>query len=215
MKNLVSIAAIVGCIFLLSVYAFGKGGNIDSSNNPIQLLPKETLSEQEREGLLLMREEEKLAHDIYAALYEKWNIQIFNNIAGSELQHTDRVRALLERYEIADPVIGSGKGEYRNADLEQLYITLVEQGSQSLGAALQVGATVEDLDIKDLQDLLLETDNQDIRLVYENLLRGSRNHIRSFNRQLKQQGINYGAQYITEQELNSILNSPLERGKNQ
>lgn len=54
------------------------------------------------------------------------------------------------------------------------------QGSSSLLDGLVVGCTIEDLDILDLKNHLLEVDNQDFTLVFNNLMRGSRNHLRSF-----------------------------------
>lgn len=175
-------------------------------------LPKEAISTSERDGLIMMREEEKLAHDVYITLYDKWGINIFRNIASSEQTHTESVRYLLERYDIADPVQHETVGEFTNSDFTELYNALVAQGSQSLTDALTVGATIEDLDINDLQELMAQTDNQDIIAVYENLVRGSRNHLRAFSRQLERQGASYTAQYISQEEVDDILSGSQERG---
>jgi hypothetical protein len=169
----------------------------------------DSLTDAEKDGLLLMREEEKLARDVYQKLYEIWGKRIFDNISKSEQTHTTAIAALLDRYDIADPVTDDTAGVFTNETLQNLYNDLVAQGSVSLEAALTVGATVEDLDIKDLQDLLAQTDKPDITTVYKNLMRGSRNHLRAFYRQL---GGEYEAQYITAEELEQIVNSPQERG---
>ena len=71
--------------------------------------------------------------------------------------------------------------------MQTLYDTLVEQGKYSLLDALMVGATIEDLDIKDLQEFSSQIDNEDILLVYSNLERGSRNHMRSFIKNITHQ----------------------------
>lgn len=175
-------------------------------------LPAQTLSTEEIDGLLLMREEEKLARDVYQTLYEQWGLQIFTNIAQSEQTHTEAVRDLLEKYDLTDPVTDDTIGVFVNETMQQLYADLVAQGSESEVAALQVGATIEDLDISDLQKLTAETDNEDIKLVYENLTRGSRNHLRSFTRQLTMRGETYEAQYISADEYTEILNSSTETG---
>ena len=78
--------------------------------------------------------------------------------------------------------------------------------------ALTVGATVEDLDIKDLQTLMAEADNEDILAVYQNLIKGSRNHMRAFTRMLNRNGGSYEAQFITEAEYEEIINAPPENG---
>lgn len=187
-----------------------QGGMAGTYNYPIDGTAE--LSEAEIDGLLLMREEEKLARDVYLTLYDKWNMQIFSNIASSEQTHTDAVKRLLDAYDIEDPVTSDGRGVYQNEDLEALYDALVEQGSTSLLDALIVGATVEDLDIKDLADLLAATDNNDLIQVYTNLQKGSRNHIRSFIKQIEAQGGSYEAQYISSAELSAILGGSQETG---
>ena len=101
---------------------------------------------------------------------------------------------------------------FENENLQTLYNDLIRQGSVSLAEALKVGATIEDLDIKDLQELLAKTDNQDISIVYRNLMKGSRNHMRSFYGQLQKAGLGYEAQYITADELARIISTPRERG---
>jgi hypothetical protein len=178
-------------------------------------LPSETLSQSETDGLLLMREEEKLARDVYQTLYEKWGLQIFANIAQSEQTHTEAVRDLLEKYNLTDPVTDDTVGVFTNETMQKLYDDLVIKGNQSETAALTVGATIEDLDINDLQKLLAETDNQDITLVYENLLRGSRNHLRAFTKQLTMRNETYAPQYISSTDYESIQSSQPETGAGQ
>jgi len=173
----------------------------------------EDLSMEETNGLLLMREEEKLAHDIYLALYEKWSSPIFSNIAASEQTHTEAIKSVLEAYDLEDPVASdSDRGVYSDERLTSLYNDLVAQGEESLTGALIVGATIEDLDIYDLDRLISQTGNEDLLLVYENLRKGSRNHMRSFIRQLETQGETYEAQYISESELTSIVEGTHEAG---
>jgi len=178
----------------------------------LKTLPYEPLSEVETAGLLYTREEEKLARDVYLTLYDTWNLQIFSNIAQSEQTHTESVRDLLEKYDIADPVTDDTIGMFANDELQQLYDKLVERGNTSLEEALAVGAFIEDLDIYDLQQEISKTNNQDITLVYENLMRGSRNHMRSFISQLTQRGKNYTPQYITQAEFDTIIAADQERG---
>ncbi|BCO08276.1 hypothetical protein GF1_06520 [Desulfolithobacter dissulfuricans] len=175
-------------------------------------LPQEELSSEEAAGLSKMREEEKLARDVYRVLSDQWNLPIFNNIAQSEQRHMDMVKILLDRYELADPVTDSSVGVFTDPQLQELYDALVARGKVSLVEALQVGATIEDLDIKDLQDLLARTDNQDIRTVYQNLCKGSRNHLRAFISQLSLNNSSYEAQYLTPEEVEAISTSPMERG---
>lgn len=188
----------------------GQGGDMSTM---AASLPKQALSAEEEIGLSKMREEEKLARDVYQVLYEKWKQPVFANIAQSEQRHMDSVKVLIDKYSIVDPIRDSSRGVFTDPELQELYNSLVEQGSQSLLEALQVGATIEDLDIKDLYDFLARTDNRDIKIVYQNLAKGSRNHLRSFTSQLSFRGINYDAQFLTAAQVSVILTSPMERGR--
>lgn len=181
------------------------------ANAMLQNSQKEELSDKEKMSLLQMREEEKLAHDVYIKMYELYGKQVFKNISQSEQTHTNAVKALIEKYGLTDPA-KTNAGEFTSPDMQKLYTTLVEKGSKSIVDALTVGATVEDLDIKDLQKQSKDIDNADILLVYDNLERGSRNHIRAFTKNLKAMGDSYVPQYISQTEYNAIINSSQEKG---
>ena len=70
--------------------------------------------------------------------------------------------------------------EFENQDLQNYYNTFVTNGSISQDNALQIGATIEDLDIVDLERFITETTNTEITDVFNSLQCGSRNHLRSF-----------------------------------
>ncbi len=158
------------------------------------------------EDLIYMREEEKLAHDVYQFLHDQWGLPIFSNIAGSELTHTSVILTLLNRYSIPDPAQDLAAGEFNNADLQALYNQLIEQGSLSLADALKVGLAIEEIDILDLQERIEGTQQADIQLVYKSLLQGSYNHLRAFAGTLMQQtGETYQPQYLSVEEYQEIL----------
>ncbi len=190
---------------------------VDESDNvkPHALLDAVATSEltnEEKKGLTQMREEEKLAHDVYVTLYDKWGQNIFNNISKSEQTHTDTIKYLLDKYGVDDPVTNTAVGAFTDPTIQKLYNDLIAQGSKSLEDALVVGATVEDLDIKDLEDWIAKTDNEDIVTAYQNLMKGSRNHMRAFVRTLERNGGNYVPQYISQSEYQKIITTPQERG---
>ena len=195
-------------------YGHGAGGGQQAGQSTVVAnLPMQELSAEEKLGLTKMREEEKLARDVYQVLYEKWNHRVFNNISQSEQRHMDAVKMMLDKYGMTDPIINSSRGVFTDPELQKLYTSLVEQGSQSLVEALKVGATIEDLDIKDLYDFLEQADNTDIRIVYQNLVKGSRNHMRAFVSQLSMNGVTYDAQFLSAAQIDDIVASPRERGR--
>lgn len=169
------------------------------------------LSEAEIAGLKFMREEEQLAHDLYTELDSEFEYRVFENIANSEQTHTDAVALLLEKYDIPDPVTGEG-GSFSNPDLQSLFDSLLETGMQSSEAALRVGAEVEEVDIVDIQERADATDEAAITLVYDTLIRGSRNHLRAFVRVLERDGASYSPQHLTQSEYDEILSSSIEQG---
>lgn len=175
--------------------------------------PVGDLGDDEVADLRYMREEEKLAHDVYLALYDLWGIPVFQNIAASEQTHTEAVKTLIDRYGIEDPAVGNALGVFVDPDLQALYDDLVATGSLSLGDALKVGAAIEEIDILDLEESIARTDNADIILVYENLLQGSRNHLRAFVSTFERQtGETYVPRYMDQAAYEAIISEGIERG---
>ena len=181
-------------------------------NSQIATLPMQTISDAESISLIHMREEEKLARDVYIAMFNKYGLRIFENISISEQTHTDAILQLLTKYAIKDPAGVNAVGVFTDPGLQALYTSLVNSGSVSVIEAYKVGAIIEDLDLNDLKNDLLKVDNQDIILVYQMLSKGSRNHMRNFYSNLKSLGFTYVPQFITQSELDAIVNSAMERG---
>lgn len=187
-----------------------------STGNPhldsvINSTPYETLSADEIEALTLMREEEKMARDLYINSYVAWNQNIFDNISGSEQKHTDAIAALLLKYNITDPVVDDAVGVFSNAVIDSIYNLLNQQAMVSKIEGLKMGAFVEEFDINDLRVLSDEVvDNVDISLIFAELERGSRNHLRSFVSNLANQGVTYVPSILSQAEFDAIVNSPHE-----
>jgi hypothetical protein len=172
----------------------GGGGQQDPSSTQ--------LSQEEEDSILFIREEEKLARDVYLTLGETWGTPIFDNIAESEARHMAAVKTLIDKYDVVDPVGDNQVGEFSEPVLQQLHDDLVSDrenidlgylgldlvidgGAVSELAALTVGAFIEEYDILDIQHALEDVNHSDIQNVYENLLRGSCNHLRSFVSQIE------------------------------
>jgi hypothetical protein len=227
MKKVFLTLVLIGSLAFLS-FAQGNswnGGNGKGEHGPgwgigfnggmaelINSLPYEELSDAELWGLTYMYEEEKLARDVYLTLHKSWKIKILKNIANSEQRHMNALKLLLQKYDIPIPVPTDEVGFFSNNQLQKLYHELVSQGEMAAADAVQVGATIEDLDIFDLKEYYSQADNSDIRTVYQNLMKGSRNHLRAFVRHLKKYGVSYEAQYLSQEEVDAIISSPMERG---
>ncbi len=170
-------------------------------------LPMEELSDSEVIGITYMREEEKLARDVYVYLYDKWGIRTFDNISKAEQAHMNAVLLLIDRYELTDPVGDNDYGVFTNDDLQELYDQLTADGSVSEIEALKVGALIEEVDINDLdEELESYIDNQDITKVYNNLRAGSEAHLRAFVWNLKVRGVEYSPVILTQEEYEEIIN---------
>jgi hypothetical protein len=143
---------------------------------PAQLTALETAN------LLHMRNEEKLARDVYRTLAEKWNSPVFTNIAGAEQRHLDAVGLLITKYGLTDPVTDNTVGVFSDPEFTQLYTTLTQSGAQSLLDAFKAGVQIEQADMASLKTALSQTDKSDIQWVLGNLQRGSSNHLQAFTR---------------------------------
>jgi hypothetical protein len=81
----------------------------------------EQLSAMERSGILFMREEEKLARDVYLYLYEIYPLRPFLNISKSEQAHMDAMLYLIDTLNLVDPVGKNPPGVFQNEELQELY----------------------------------------------------------------------------------------------
>jgi hypothetical protein len=138
------------------------------------------LAEQQKTTLAAMAQEEKLAHDLYAAFAGTYPAVIFDRIAASEAQHLTAVRTLLDRYGLPDPTAGKPAGQFSDPAIRANYDKLLAQGQANQAAALQVGQTVEKADIADLQAALNGLTAPDVQQVYTHLLTASQHHLTAF-----------------------------------
>ncbi len=163
-----------------------------------------TLTEAEIAGLMEMREEEKLARQVYIFMYEKYEHRVFNNISKSENAHTSAMLHLINGFGLTDPTPVNDT-EFSNPVFTELYAQLTEKGSESLIEALKVGAFIEEYDINDLQNLVETTENPTVKRVYGNLLRASKIHLKAFTNSLKWLNATYTPTVISIEEYNEIL----------
>lgn len=191
--------------------ASGTSGALEARLAGLALQP---LSAAEAQSLAFMREEEQLAHDVYAQSARLWPTQpLFGNIADSETTHAAAVKSLLDRYGLPDTLAGLPGGTFSTAEFQALYDELVAVSGRSLLDALKVGLQIEELDIRDIEAQKLGIDNDDILRVYEQLLRGSRNHLRAYWQALLQQGGSYVPQTLSQEQFDAILATPRETGR--
>ncbi len=180
-----------------------------SDNDTDVIIQEIILSQEQINDLKFLREEEKLARDVYLFSFDKYGDPIFSSISQSEQLHMDNVLTLLNEYEIADPA-STERGVFTDELLQNLYNSLIEKSDLSLVDALTVGAIIEDLDIKDLEELRLSSFNDDIIQVCEILECGSRNHMRNFINQLELNNTLYIPIYISLDEYSEIISSSFE-----
>lgn len=163
------------------------------------------LDAMEESTLVYMREEEKLARDVYNKLNESWNQAVFVSISESEQRHMDTLLGKLEFFGIADPVTDDETGVFTNPALDEMYDSLISRGTTSLLEAYHSGAYIEELDIRDLGMAIASTDERPLIKAYGNLQAASRNHLRAFVGHIEAMGIDYQAQILSQQEVDSIV----------
>jgi hypothetical protein len=194
-------------MFSLTQSSCSKDDEDKTTSNPV---PKATLTAEEEADLIFMREEEKLARDVYLYAFDLYGIPVFSNISNSEQTHMDQVLSSLTTYGMSDPASGQ-RGIFNNSQLQQLYIDLIAEVDKSVLSAFLVGTTIEDLDIRDLIVCESRTLKADLLAMYQNLRCGSRNHMRSFYTQVDAKGGSYNAQYITQANFLEIISTPSEK----
>ncbi|TNE30962.1 MAG: DUF2202 domain-containing protein [Bacteroidetes bacterium] len=176
----------------------------------INSTPYQELSNAEVIAILQMREEEKAARDLYRVASSLWAGNIFANISAAESKHMTAVWALLEKYDLEDPIQVDVPGQFESTMIQGLYDQLLPAMQESKNSAVLTGSLIEEMDIYDLRQLMEQVDNIDVRMIFENLERGSRNHLRGFYEQQQILGLTYTPQYLSQSEYEEIVNSPRE-----
>jgi hypothetical protein len=146
--------------------------------------PSGTLTEVQRTALAANAEEEKLAHDLYTAFADRYDLQIFDRIAAAETTHLDAVRTLMTRYGITDPTANQAPGHFTTPAVQATYDQLLAKGTSGQDAALEAGRTVETADISLLRQSLDGLTAPDVQRVYGHLVTASQHHLTAFERWL-------------------------------
>ena len=224
LNQLLLVAGIIFTAALCAIPAIGAGSGRSAGKVVL------TVDFNEETHMVFMREEEKLARDVYITLGDKYpEAIVFKNIDDAEQQHTTKVKDKLAKYNIADPntddTVGAFTGKEYGWYFTEKYEALVGLGELGELNALYVGAFIEELDMLDIVQcpkVIVEadngidspsecgldyTDNSDLQSMLESLLEGSKNHLRSYvgNIEAVEGECTYVAQVLTQKEVDTIL----------
>ena len=173
------------------------------------------LNAEAAQELRYMREEEKLARDVYRQAYDHWGLPVFARVAQAEQRHMDIMGRMLAYYGQSDPIADpNARGGFTDARLAKLYADLTSRAAKSASDALQAAGLIEEVDIMDLEKAAKTAPDAMLRRAYANLERGSRNHLRGFTSEwLRLTGKPYVAQAMPQATVDAIVASPIERGR--
>ena len=176
---------------------------------PTAMAQNTDLSKQEVKDLLFMYEEEKMAHDVYVALFDKWDLQVFQNISQAEQRHMMVVKSHIEEHDIAKfkHIDKRTTGEFHDQKIQQLYDELIETGMKSEIDALKVGAKIEEVDIQDLDQAMANTQHSEIISSYTYLREGSARHLNAFVRNMSNRGVIYSPVLLSKEKYDNIVSS--------
>jgi hypothetical protein len=163
------------------------------------------LTEGEKEGIKYIYQVEKVARDVYRYFYDKWQTPVQDVISGSEQNHMDIMKEIIDKYNLGDPAEGKGYGEFGSGDLQKLYADLIALGSSSEVDALSTAAMIEEFDIVEIKKNVSDTNRDDVIAAYNKLMAGSENHLRIFTDKLKEKAVEYKPQYLSQQDYNRII----------
>lgn len=139
--------------------------------------PAGDLTSQQESTLAAIADQQKLAHDLYAAFADQYDEAVFDRAATAESRQLTAVRTWLDRYEVDDPTAGLAAGQFAGAEVQDTYDQLLSDGSADLAAALEVARTLEQAEADALEDALDGVSGLDLTRLYEHLLDASQRHL--------------------------------------
>lgn len=193
--------------------------------------PVSKISQELTNTLAYMGNEERLAYDVYNALYKQYGTQQFIKIAtNGEYQHITLVQKLVQKYKLSDDVNFTNvevplgymntaiedmePGKYDIAAIQTLYNDLMALATDEI-EALKVGCRIEVVDVNDLDHdiALAESENADDIVAAFNILRsGSYNHYWAFNKGLVNKGVSDGCCSLGDKYCKTEAEYPASNG---
>lgn len=169
------------------------------------------LTADEIEFVYAVREDEKVARDLYTAFFEKYSLKTFSNISRSEANHMRAVEILLEYYEIDFPAAGE-YGVFEDSARQAIYDSLLAKGNTAL-EGFRVMAQLEEENIVSYRNVLSDITNPNIKIVIENLGKASENHFKAAIRQITALGGTYAPKLMNQEEYKAMIAKGFEQGK--
>jgi hypothetical protein len=196
---ILAVASLITTGCMGSGNGYGQGQGHGRGGGKMQKYPStnsgsSSISGEVKSSLAYMYEEERLAKEVYQAIYRKQKVQqLYKISSNSEGKHIDAVKRLAQRYGVQ--LSPQQVGHYQDTHIQSLFNQLYSKGIRSQKDALEVGCIVEVTDIEDLNKYISDAQQanaQDVLQVYNFLQRGSYNHYWAFDRGLKQLGVSNG-----------------------
>jgi rubrerythrin len=138
----------------------------------------------------------------------------FLNISESEINHMARMKLLIDKYQLKDPVENNAdkRGAIDNQQLKKIHDELITSGKTSLEEAFRAGEKMEEVDIRDLKEAMAKSIIVEIKSTYTGLTSASENHLRAFVRNLKRLDINYTPVVIDKEVFDAIMKNQQGKG---
>ena len=167
------------------------------------------ISKSDRDAIIYVVQEEKVAHDFYKAMYELHGVISFRSISKSEGLHMDQAKQLIEHFGIEDPnkEYYDTPGSFKNPKFEEMYNSLVRNGTNSIVDALVEAARFEEMDIVDIQRFTASTQDEYLKSTFEKLSGVSENHLKALVKDLFERGVEYTPKYLSAEQYNEIITS--------
>ena len=186
--------------FITGTFVLAIVGNIVGNSLAWMCLAREqattALSSAEVATLIYLREEGKLARDIFVSMYRNWGSETFSNSAFSKQIHMDAMKEMLDAYKLPDP-IQSHAGVFINPDLKARYDQLLTSGLRSYIDSLYVGATIEENNSLTIRGAIKESTHTDLTKSYRALLDESKKNLDVYIKLLASKGVGYTPRFVS------------------
>ena len=167
-------------------------------------------TQSDRNDLIYLYEEDKLAHDFYVEMEKKWGHHSFSNIIKAERRHMSMIKEEAEKIGVNNISV-SDDGKFVNEDLQGMFDELIVKGNMSLLNALKSAAFIEETDINDLELRMTLTDIESLEDLYSRLISASENHLNAFVRNIRKEGGEYVPQVLNQERFDAGITKSMAK----
>jgi len=143
-------------------------------------------SDQEKAGLILLVEKEKLHRDVYMAMANNCQLPLVGELCSCDENYMNLLSIKIDKYGLTNPLVGKEAGEYHDTNVQAVYDDFIENCGTGQYSMMQFAKLMEENDLDIIYEQLeIIEGNTDVMQLYVGLKDASVKQLNSIKDELE------------------------------